>query len=90
METVAEKRLPPIEVSLRHINHFLVIRVSNPYSGEKSGRHSLFSTTKEDRMRHGWGLKSVRQTVQRYNGSLSLEVAEGRFAASVMMFFALK
>ena len=87
IEALKENGLPPIEVSIRHIHHFLVIRVSNPYSGKESGRHKLFSTTKKDGMRHGWGLKSVRQTVQKYNGSLSLEVEDGRFMASAIMFF---
>lgn len=79
--------LSPIEVSIRHIHHFVVIRVSNPCSEKKTGRHRFFSTTKKDRLRHGWGLKSVRQTVEKYNGSLSLEVEEERFVALAMMFF---
>lgn len=86
--TLAEMRLLPIEVSLRHIHHFLVIRVSNPCGGKQSGRHGFLSTTKKDRQLHGWGLKSVRRTVRKYNGSLSLEVEEGRFVASAIMFFA--
>jgi len=83
----SETALPPIEVSLRHIHHFLVIRVSNPCAEEKAERLGFFATVKKDRLRHGWGLKSVRQTLQKYNGSLSLEVTEGRFVASGMMFF---
>lgn len=82
--------LPPIQVSLRHIHHFLVIHVSNPCTEEKTGRKSLFATAKGDRMRHGWGLKSVQRTLQKYNGSLSLEVTEGRFVASAIMFFTCK
>lgn len=76
-----------IEVSLRHIHHFLVIRVSNPCSGKGLERQSFFPTAKKDRLFHGWGLKSVRQTVQKYNGSLSLEAEEGRFVAVAMLFF---
>ena len=79
--------LPPIEVSLRHIHHFLVIRVSNPCSTEEMGKHSFFATAKKDRLLHGWGLKSVRKALQKYNGSLSLEVEEGRFVALAMLFF---
>lgn len=81
------QRLPPIQVSLRHIHHFLVIHVSNPCTEEKAGRKGLFATAKGDRQRHGWGLKSVQRTLQKYNGSLSLEVTEGRFVASAIMFF---
>lgn len=77
----------PIEVSLRHIHHFLVIRVSNPCSGEYLEKHGFFPTAKKNRFLHGWGLKNVRRTVQKYDGSLALEVEEGRFVALAMLFF---
>ena len=83
-----QQKLPPIQVSLRHIHHFLVIHVSNPCTEEKAGRKGLSATVKRDRLRHGWGLKSVQKTLLKYNGSLSLEVTKGRFVASAIMFFA--
>lgn len=82
-----QQKLPPIQVSLRHIHHFLVIHVSNPCTEEKAGRKGLSATVKRDRLRHGWGLKSVQKTLLKYNGSLSLEVTKGRFVASAIMFF---
>lgn len=85
--TGAEASLSPIEVSLRHIHHFLVIRVTNPCTKQKAGGRGLFTTSKRDAARHGWGLRSVQKTVRKYNGSLTLEVKEGKFAASALLFF---
>ncbi len=109
--------LPVIDVSIRSIHHFLVIRISNPClellpkdtptrkilpSGMRPtetflkdtlltdtllAERGLWTTSKEDRLRHGWGLKSVRKTVHKYNGSLSLDVADGRFVAAAMLFY---
>ena len=74
-------------VSIRSIRHFLVICVSNPCGENPLQGRNWFSTSKADRTRHGWGLKSVRRTVQKYNGSLSLEREDGRFVAAAMLFF---
>ncbi|MDE7008193.1 MAG: ATP-binding protein [Lachnospiraceae bacterium] len=76
-----------IQVSLRSIHHFLMICVSNPCSGHAQIGPRLFLTSKKDNIHHGWGLKSVRKTVHKYNGSLSLEMADGRFTATAMMFY---
>lgn len=78
---------PVIRVSLRSIHHFLIISVSNPFQEQPPKGQHIFPTSKKDKMRHGWGLKSVRQAVQKYNGSLSLEVLDGRFTATAMMFY---
>lgn len=76
-----------IEISMRHIHHFLVIRVANPCGAEPVRRRGLFATSKGDGLRHGWGLRSVQRAARRYDGSLSCEVEEGRFVATVILFF---
>lgn len=82
-----DRGMLPIKVSLRHIHYFLVIRVANPCLEDKAQKNGFFATDKKDRMRHGWGIKSVRHTVRKYNGSLSLETAQGWFVASALLFF---
>ena len=78
---------PVIRITLRSIHHFLVINVSNPCIGHSPIGPRLFLTSKKDNIHHGWGLKSVRKTVHKYNGSLSLEMTDGRFTATAMMFY---
>ena len=82
-----ERAYPPIEVSLRHIHHFLVVRVTNPCTEERPQGRGFFATSKRDRSRHGWGVKSVQKAVRKYNGSLTLEVKDGKFAVSALLFF---
>ncbi len=72
---------------LRHIHHFLVVRVTNPCTEERPQGRGFFATSKRDRSRHGWGLKSVQKAVRKYNGSLTLEVKDGKFAVSALLFF---
>ncbi len=76
-----------IRLVIRQIRHFLIIQVSNPCPVPPAGGKGIFITRKEDRHRHGWGLKSVRRAVGRYEGSLSCQVEDGRFTATVLLFF---
>ena len=39
----------------------------------------LPQTTKKDQKRHGYGLKSIQEIVQRYEGSMEITKEEGRF-----------
>lgn len=74
-----------VEVSIRQIHRFIMICVTNPCGREPDGKRGFFRTAKQDRLHHGWGLKRVRQVVQRYNGSLACEVKEGKFVAAAML-----
>lgn len=74
-----------IDVAIRQIHHFVMIRITNPCGREPERKRGLFFTAKQDRMLHGWGLKRVRQVVQRYNGSFDCEVRSGSFVATAML-----
>lgn len=78
---------PQIKVSLRRINHFLMIRVSNPCTEERLPKKGLFTSLKPDRFRHGWGLKSIKKAVAKYNGNFSCGITAGSFVATAMLFF---
>ncbi|MDE6999552.1 MAG: GHKL domain-containing protein [Lachnospiraceae bacterium] len=85
-QTVPEREAPAtIGVAVRQIHHFVMIRITNPCGREPERRRGLFCTAKADRLHHGWGLKRVQQTVQRYNGSFSCELRSGKFVATAML-----
>ncbi len=83
------KNAGPICVRLRRIHHFLIIQVRNPYTGPAGRRRGIWQTVKADSRRHGWGLRSVRQTVQKYNGSFSCGVEDGCFVATALLFYTI-
>lgn len=76
----------PICISLRRINHFLMIQVSNPCKEQPSVEKGLRSR-KAEAARHGWGLKSVKKAVLKYNGSFSCGLENGKFVATALVFF---
>lgn len=76
-----------IQLTLRRINHFILIQAGNPCSDVIAKRKGFFPTSKKNRLFHGWGLKSVEAAVRKYEGTLHCEVEGGRFTASAMLFF---
>lgn len=47
---------------------------------EKSGQaETLPPTTKKDRTRHGYGLRSIRMSVEKYGGHMEIRQEEGQF-----------
>lgn len=42
-------------------------------------------TTKTDKRNHGYGLKSIKQTVKKYGGNINIEYKEGIFTAKIKL-----
>lgn len=71
----SEKKQVALETDFR--NNFSVIIVSNSCdSSPKLDGTGLPSTTKRNNRLHGFGLKSVKKTVKKYNGDLAFEYDE--------------
>lgn len=80
------KSQPSIDVTIRRIHQFLVIKIQNPCLPPKKWL-GLFYTTKSDARHHGIGLRNVREKVEKYNGSLEFEVKEDLFTVTALLFF---
>ncbi len=76
-----------IALTIRRINHMLIIKVENSYAKEPVLKNGVPETTKEDKKHHGWGLKSVRVAAQQYNGTLETSFKDNKFRAVVTMFY---
>lgn len=63
----------------------LVIRVVNPVKEYIDTDRLYGHTSKKDRRSHGLGLNSVRETAERYSGTLQLECKNMEFTATVMI-----
>lgn len=76
-----------IHVTLRSINHFLIFQVSNPCSQPPYKKLDLFLSAKRDFQRHGWGLRSVKRAILKYNGTFLCGMEGDRFVATAMVFY---
>ena len=81
----ANKKLPPgkehsICFETKRKGRMAIVEASNPFNGviyyEKEG---ILETTKEDKKYHGYGLQSIRQTVEKYRGYLEINTDHSIF-----------
>lgn len=66
-------------------NSFLIINLEN-YCEEKMDLEQGFpDTTKKDRRNHGYGLKSIHYTVEKYGGSMTLHTENDWFIMRILI-----
>lgn len=78
-----EKRL--IHVTVSQQRNFLMIRVENYYEGDLKGKEGIFKTTKQEKQFHGYGLKSIRYTVNKYEGAVDIDTKDNWFDLKILI-----
>lgn len=85
-----ELRIPEKEKRLIHLavyakKDFLVIQCENYCLDELEFQNGLPVTTKQDKTSHGFGLKSIRYTAEKYGGAMNIRSRDGWFEANLMI-----
>jgi sensor histidine kinase regulating citrate/malate metabolism len=82
------------DISRRYINvimnpykDYLFIEISNPSIFNPIGEDGKLRTTKKDKENHGFGIKSIKQVVEKYDGMLNYEYQDGQFILNIMLPF---
>ena len=83
------EKLPDSEQRLIHLvvarqKGFLWIRVENTYDGAFQADGNLPKTTKSDARYHGYGLKSIYDTAEKYGGTAEITTQENQFTLKVL------
>ncbi len=78
-----EKRL--IHVTVSQVNDFAMIRIENYYEDvlELDGENYL--STKQDKKFHGYGIKSIRYTADRYDGAVYINTDNNWFDIKIAL-----
>lgn len=80
----AEKRLIHLTVSAK--KGFVFIKIENYCEDEiRKNEDDLITTTKADSQNHGFGLKSIRTVVEKYNGSVDFGVNQNWFELKILL-----
>lgn len=86
MEAVSKFDRPHLRIIdvLVHVRQrFLVISITNPMKEEPSFEDGLPVSTKEQNGYHGFGIRSIRSTVQKYGGETTIDTKDGFFSLSI-------
>lgn len=78
-----EMRMIDVLVYVRR--QFLMINIMNPISGQLEFEGELPLSTKAHNGFHGFGLKSIRHTVSKYNGFMKIDTAEHIFSLKILI-----
>ncbi len=78
-----EKRI--IDVLIYTKKQFLVINISNPTEQTLTFEDDLPISTKIKNGYHGFGLKSIRHTVKKYNGSVKVDIEDNCFYLKIVI-----
>ena len=75
-----------INVTVRFDKGRLLIKIENPYEGTLREQGGKLLTIKADQMHHGIGMESVRNTLKKYDGILTIDHSDNIFRAQILMY----
>lgn len=78
-----EKKI--ISVKMIAQNNILVIQIQNYFKADLHFENGLPVTTKRNKRDHGYGMKSVRYTAEKYNGTITVQAEQGIFTLQILI-----
>lgn len=64
----------------------MLIKVSNPFINEIKKSGDKVITTKKDKKNHGYGLTSVKEAVEKYDGTIDIIPENNIFTVTVVLY----
>ena len=86
LERVIQEKEEERSISL-HINQYhdmILLHLENRCSVPPEFEESLPITDKADKNQHGFGVRSIRYITEKYNGTLSMKVRDGKFLLDIL------
>ena len=68
-----------VHLTLKAEKGILGCRMTNPLPAPVQLEHGLPRTSKKDAAQHGFGLRSIRETVLRHDGDFEIQIEAGQF-----------
>jgi len=85
VEKYADPLKRTISLNIHSENGFLSIRMDNHFEGDLSLEEGLPLTTKKDKDFHGFGIKSIKLIVEKYNGIVHVETKDKTFSLQTII-----
>lgn len=82
--SVADENERLIRVVICEQMGFALVRIENRYAGEVRFDGKDLITTKNNKDYHGYGVKSIRRTVEKYDGTVTIRTEDGWFLLSIL------
>ena len=90
VEKFEEKEKCQIDVMIYRQHNFLVMNIINPIPEQLIYEEGIPLTNKKDKLSHGFGLRSIRQILRKYEGFLNISEEDGCFSLKMLIPIQLK
>lgn len=74
-----------ISIKTKNIGEKLGIVIENDTVLETLPADCIIPTTKEDKKNHGYGMKSIKNAVEKYNGIYNNSIKDGKFIVNIVI-----
>ncbi len=74
-----------INVNIRLVNKLIEIQILNYFSGNIQMYKGLPETIKQDKINHGYGVKSIKYTAEKYNGTITITTKNEIFNLQILI-----
>lgn len=85
VEKFADARMRIIDIAVFVRDQFLVINISNPYTEELTFKNGIPLSTKPENGYHGYGLKSIRHSLERYDGTMYISTRNHTYELKMLL-----
>lgn len=74
-----------IQLKIMKMAEQVIYVLSNSYTGEIIKKNNVFITSKEDKTLHGIGMKNIRSSIEKYQGSMHVSLKKQKFILTIML-----
>lgn len=85
VEQYAEPEKRILLLNVYRQDYFVMIQFENYSENPLELKNALPATTKAEKAMHGYGLKSIKQTVEKYNGTMTLHQENNWFSLQLLL-----
>lgn len=74
-----------LKIDMEYINNSLLIVLENSFKDIKLDINNNIITSKKDIFKYGFGLKSIKKIVEKYNGNIKIEIKNNKFRIEIIL-----
>lgn len=74
-----------VELSVHFDDTLIFIREKNTYNGDLNRQGNRLLTTKQNKELHGFGIRNIQDSVEKYSGMIDIEIQEQNFVIDIVM-----